>query len=372
MSASEPPFALTVATPPNSAHHWREPIVARASSLRILYKVLAANAAIVGIGAFAGTWITVHFVKDETSILPIGAAFLFVGVVISLVVNYLVLRAAFAPLERLEETTRAVREGDLDARVELPATSDPQITQLAETFNSTLDQLAADRKQVRYLASQVVRAQEDERKRISRELHDDTAQLLFAQLIRFATLKGHPNPEVQEITASLEQSTVEAIEGVRRLALELRPPALDDLGLNDALGELSQRFTEARALTVDYEWRGSKARLRPEVELALYRVAQEALWNVAKHSKAEKAILDVVRTANDVPISIRDRGIGFNRAVPYKQDDSGIGLGLFGMEERVSLVGGTLRIWSASGRGTEVFAYVPNERSMARTTGGIS
>ncbi len=343
--------------------------MARASSLRILYKVLAANAAIVGVGALAGTWITVNFVKDETNILPIGAAFLLVGVVMSLIANYLVLRAAFEPLERLEETTRAVREGDIDARVTLPRTSDPQITQLAETFNSTLDQLAADRNQARYLASQVVRAQEDERKRISRELHDDTAQLLFAQLIRFATLKSHPNPEIQQITASLEQSTVEAIEGVRRLALELRPPALDDLGLNEALGELAQRFTESRGLVVDYEWRGSKSRLRPDIELALYRVAQEALSNVAKHSGAEKAALDVDRTATDVTISIRDAGKGFNREVPFVQDDSGIGLGLFGMEERVSLVGGSLRIWSAPERGTEVFAYVPNQKGVPRNKG---
>jgi len=331
--------------------------------------VLAANAAIVGVGALAGTWITVNFVKDETNILPIGAAFLIIGVVMSLVVNYLVLRAAFEPLERLEETTRAVQEGDIDARVTLPRTSDPQITQLAETFNSTLDQLAADRNQVRYLASQVVRAQEDERKRISRELHDDTAQLLFAQLIRFATLKNHPNPEVRQITASLEQSTVEAIEGVRRLALELRPPALDDLGLNEALGELAQRFTESRGLVVDYEWRGSKSRLRPDIELTLYRVAQEALSNVSKHSGAERAALDVDRTATDVTISIRDSGKGFNREVPFVQDDSGIGLGLFGMEERVSLVGGSFRIWSAPERGTEVFAYVPNHTSVTRNKG---
>jgi two-component system sensor histidine kinase UhpB len=146
---------------------------------------------------------------------------------------------------------------------------------------------------------------------------------------------------------------------VRRLALELRPPALDDLGLYEALGELSQRMADSRGVEVDYEWRGSKSRLQAEIELALYRVAQEAFSNIAKHSGAASASLDIDRTAQDVTISIRDAGRGFNRDLPFVRDDSGIGLGLFGMEERVALVGGSLRIWSGVGKGTEVFAYVP-------------
>jgi two-component system sensor histidine kinase UhpB len=349
-------------------------VLHRASSLRILYKVLIANAAIVGVGALVGTWLTVEYVRQDpqSRLFPIGAGFMLVGMLASLFANYWVLRAAFEPLERLEKTTKAVRAGDIDARVELSPMSDPQISQLAETFNETLDQLALDRNQVRYLASQVVRAQEDERKRISRELHDDTAQLLFAQLLRFTTLKSHPNTEVQELAASLEQSTVEALEGVRRLALELRPPALDDLGLFEALGDLSQRITESRGVTVDYEWRGSKTRLPSDIELALYRVAQEAFSNIAKHSRATRASLDVDRTATDVTISIRDSGRGFNRDLPFIQDDSGIGLGLFGMEERVTLVGGSLRIWSGIGKGTEVFAFVPLNRAEPTTTTGAT
>jgi two-component system sensor histidine kinase UhpB len=336
-------------------------IVKRAGSVRILYKVLIANAIMLGFVATIGTWFTYRLVSDDpdSRLYPFGIGTLIVGVLMSLVVNYLVLRAAFKPLEALEATTQAVREGDMEARVRLSTLNDPQITQLAETFNATLDQLALDRDQVRYLASQVVRAQEDERKRISRELHDDTAQLLFAQLLRFTTLKNHPSHDMQLLAESLEQSTVEALEGVRRLALELRPPALDDLGLYEALGELSQRMADSRGVEVDYEWRGSKSRLQAEIELALYRVAQEAFSNIAKHSGAASASLDIDRTAQDVTISIRDAGRGFNRDLPFVRDDSGIGLGLFGMEERVALVGGSLRIWSGVGKGTEVFAYVP-------------
>lgn len=343
----------------------------RAGAVRILYKVLIANAIMLGFVATIGTWFAYRLVHDgsESRLYPLGIGILIIGLMTSLAVNYLVLRAAFKPLEALESTTRAVREGNTEARVRLSTLSDPQITQLAETFNATLDQLALDRDQVRYLASQVVRAQEDERKRISRELHDDTAQLLFAQLLRFTTLKAHPSEEIQLVAESLELSTVEALEGVRRLALELRPPALDDLGLYEALGELSQRMADSRGVEIDYEWRGSKSRLPADIELALYRVAQEAFSNVAKHSGATSASLDVDRTAEDVTISIRDCGRGFNRDLPFVRDDSGIGLGLFGMEERVSLVGGSLRIWSGIGKGTEVFAYVPlgTKQSISRS-----
>jgi len=348
-------------------------VLQRASSLRILYKVLIANAIIVGAAALAGTWLAVEVVHEnrDSRLFPVGAGLMLVGMLASLIANYYVLRAAFEPLERLEKTTKAVRAGDIEARVKLSTMSDPQISQLAETFNETLDQLALDRNQVRYLASQVVRAQEDERKRISRELHDDTAQLLFAQLLRFTNLKSHPNAEIQKLAEQLEQSTVEALEGVRRLALELRPPALDDLGLFEALGELAQRMTEGRGVAVDYEWRGSKTRLPSDIELALYRVAQEAFSNIAKHSGATQASLDVDRTATDVTISIRDSGRGFNRELPFIQDDSGIGLGLFGMEERVTLVGGSLRIWSGIGKGTEVFAFVPLNRNDNQASGAL-
>ena len=347
-------------------------LLRRAGSVPIFYKVLIANAAVLIVAGSFGAWLVGSSARDDPneSTIPAGAVFLIVALVFSLAANYFVLRAAFKPLEVLEATTRAVREGDTKARVKLANLSDPQIAELADTFNETLDQLDRDRNQVRDLASQVVRAQEDERKRISRELHDDTAQVLFAQILRFATLKGHQNPEIRAVAESLEHSTAEALEGVRRLALELRPPALDDLGLYEALGELSQRMGESRGVNVDYQWRGSKARLSPDMELALYRVAQEAFSNVAKHSGASRASLDIDRTALDVTISIRDAGSGFDRNTPFDQDDSGIGLGLFGMEERVTLVGGSFRIWSKYGEGTEVFAHVPLKPGIAARIGG--
>jgi two-component system sensor histidine kinase UhpB len=329
--------------------------------LPILYKVLIANATIVALGAVAGTWLTIQTVRraDGYQFAALVASFVAVGIVVSLIANYLVLRAAFRPLSTLEQTALAVRGGDLSVRAAPTSFMDPQVAHLAETFNATLDELARDRKELRTLASQVIRAQEDERRRIARELHDDTAQVLFAQLLRLTALKTSPDPAVQLLATTLEELTVEALEGVRRLALELRPPALDDLGLAAALGELAQRFADQLGVAVDYQSRGLRGRLPAEVELVLYRVAQEALTNVAKHARASRIWLDVDRSGEDVTISIRDDGRGFDRAATAPSDGRGLGLGLFGMEERVALVGGRFRIWSRPNAGTEIFAFIP-------------
>jgi two-component system sensor histidine kinase UhpB len=344
----------------------------RLGGLPILYKVLIANAAIVALGAVAGTWLTIQTVRHaaQDQFLGLATVFVSVGIVASVVANYVVLRAAFRPLSTLEQTALAVRGGDLSARAASTSFMDPQVAHLAETFNATLDELARDRAELRSLASQVIRAQEDERRRIARELHDDTAQVLFAQLLRLTTLKGSPDPAVQTMAATLEQMTVEALEGVRRLALELRPPALDDLGLSAALGELAQRCAEQQDVPVDYQSRGLRGRLPAEVELVLYRVAQEALTNVSKHACAGHVWLDVDRTADDVSISIRDDGCGFDPTVTATSDDRGLGLGIFGMEERVALVGGRFRIWSRPGQGTEIFAFIPltGDRNVATRT----
>jgi two-component system sensor histidine kinase UhpB len=329
--------------------------------LPLLYKVLLANASIVLLGAVAGTWATMAAMRaaGEEGGVRLGAGLAVVGLLLSVATNYVVLRAAFRPLTALARVAEAVRGGDLSARAEPLAGGDPQVAHLAEAFDRTLDQLERDRAELRSLASQVMRAQEEERKRVSRELHDDTAQILFAQLLRVTALKGSPSPEVRATAAALEEATAQALEGVRRLALELRPPALDDLGLTAALADLAQRFGEQLAIPVEFQARGPRGRLPADVELVLYRVAQEALTNVAKHGQATSVSVDLDRAAGDVTLSVRDNGRGFDpRAAGTKPDDAA-GLGLFGMAERVSLVGGRASIWSTPGCGTEVFAYIP-------------
>lgn len=334
---------------------------AKILSVPIFYKVLVANLVIVLLGAIVGTYVTATLARNSgaSSRGELVAIFVIVGVVLSATVNILVLRAAFQPLDILERVAEAVRRGDLSARARPNTFSDPQLARLAETFNDTLEMLQRDQVQLRQLASQVIRAQEDERKRVARELHDDTAQILFAQLLRVTAMKSSPLEDVRASAEQLENMTVEAIEGVRRLALELRPPALDDLGLRAALEDLAQRFSEQLGIPVTYTNEGLRDRLPGELELVLYRVAQEALTNSAKHAGASHIGISIVRTDENVTLTVDDDGVGLGTGHPRDFDSSGLGLGLFGMEERAALVGGHLEILASQPRGVAIVATIP-------------
>ena len=345
----------------------------RLRSVPLLYRVLIANIAIVLLGATAGTYATATTYRgvDVPSRFELMLLFGTIGVVLSLVVNFLVLRAAFQPLDSLEKLADSVRLGDLSARAHPVQFSDPQIARLVDTFNRTLDELERDQARLRELATQVIDAQEGERKRIARELHDDTAQVLFAQLLRVTALKASPHAEVREAAESLEASTVEAIEGVRRLALELRPPALDDLGLREALGGLVQRFSENSGIRVRLDVDGSRERLPPEIELVLYRVAQEAVTNIVKHARATSASIVLRKLPDRVDITIDDNGTGFDPTIGRVRDERGLGLGLFGMEERVALVGGSLTFRQLLPSGSRVAATVPLDGNRPPVTSTI-
>ena len=339
----------------------RHPWVGWLCTLPILFKVLIANATIVIAGAIGGTSATWYSSRDQDAItLPsLILGFVVIGFPLSVIVNYFVLRAAFRPIEILQRTATAVRLGDLSARTEPTTFTDPQIRHLSETFNATLDEVAQDRREIESLAGQVIRAQEEERKRLARELHDDTAQLLFAQLLTITTVRASASGATLRLTEELERMTVQSLESVRRLALELRPPALDDLGLFDALAELCQRFSDQLNIPVAFEHRGSRARVPKEMELVVYRVVQEALTNVAKHASARHVWVQFDRAEAEMTVSIRDDGIGIDPSVAREPDDNGLGLGLFGMEERVALAGGSFRIWRRGTHGTEIFALIP-------------
>jgi signal transduction histidine kinase len=201
----------------------------------------------------------------------------------------------------------------------------------------------------------VVEAQELERKRLARELHDETGQALTSILLGLKPLEQSATTEEgRAAVASVRELVVSTLQDVRRLAVELRPAALDDFGLGTAVDRLASTFREQTGLQVDFESRLGDERLPPEVETALYRIVQEALANVVKHAGASRVSILLVHKNTSVTAVVEDDGLGFD---PGATPDDG--LGLVGMRERVGLVGGRLRIESAEGAGTTIAAEVP-------------
>ena len=212
--------------------------------------------------------------------------------------------------------------------------------------------------QLQQLSSQVLTAHEGERKRIARELHDDTGQALTSILVRLRLLEKTAGDEaVRRNVEELRELTSNALDSVRRMAVDLRPAALDDLGLVPALHSYADKYSNSWPISVTFSAEGLKKRLPANVELVLYRIVQEALTNVAKHSAARSVEVRLRRRSNIVTVTVADDGRGFDMRDVTRSEGSG--LGLFGMRERLALVGGTVEIQSALGKGTTIIARVP-------------
>jgi two-component system, NarL family, sensor histidine kinase UhpB len=329
----------------------------RLANVSIFYKILIANSLIVVLGAIAGTTLTLQWSDNVDSVVEFVLLFALIGTLISVVVNWLVLRATFQPLDELERTVDQVRQGNFSVRASKPDFGDPNIDALSQTMNGMLDTVERYRAQLHSLSMQVVNAQEEERKRIARELHDDTAQVLTAQLLRLKTMEAVGQNLDPERLGELINMTAEALEDVRHMAHELRPPSIDDLGLYASVESLTAQFRDRFGVPISYRPEGSKRRFPSGIEIAMYRIVQEALTNVAKHSGASSAAVSIGNDDTAVWATVSDEGSGFDPMHVNRRDGSG--LGLFGMQERTALFSGKLKIDSAPGRGTTVHVRIP-------------
>jgi signal transduction histidine kinase len=223
---------------------------------------------------------------------------------------------------------------------------------LAETFASRAAVAVELSERVqRDALRRIVAAQELERQRLARELHDETGQALTSILLGLKQLEG---ADSSQAVAALRQLVVETLQDVRRLAVELRPKVLDDFGLVPALERLTEGFSEQAGIAIDLEAGALTERLRPEVETAIYRIVQESLTNVAKHAGAGRVSILLTMSDGRVKAVIEDDGRGFD---PNASPDAGIGL--IGMRERIELLDGKLAVESSETSGTTIAVEVP-------------
>jgi signal transduction histidine kinase len=321
----------------------------------LLAKLAGANVIL----ALAGGTIAVIAMREGVSAREVLVLFA-IGSGIALLVNLALVHLALRPLVELERTADRVWRGDFGARVPPNALADRDIRRTADTMNRLLDGLTGDRERMRTLASQVIRAGDEERARIARELHDSTAQTIAAVKLELTALQSARQADAalhDRLGAIIDLSGM-ALEEVRTLAHTVHPRVLDDLGLPAALQWLSRRIRDHEGFEIDVELppRGEEPALGPDEAAVLYRVAQESLRNAARHAGANTVRVRLSARDGGAELEIADDGEGFDLAEAERRRP---GMGLFTMRERTALVNGRLAIESGEGKGTTVRAWVP-------------
>ncbi|MGH2507026.1 MAG: HAMP domain-containing sensor histidine kinase [Ktedonobacteraceae bacterium] len=328
--------------------------------LSLFEKVILVNVLMLIGEALIGLWVTSHALESRHYL--IDTAFIVGATVLSLCMNILLLRASFQPLLSLLATIRTISAGKTRARASsLP--TDTEIGELAQAFNGMLDRLEHARREQAML---ILQAQEEERRRVALELHDESSQnltalLVHTEILQQALLALPPSaltPETRELLRSgLQQLThlsQHTLESIRTLALQLRPAVLDDLGLHAALRWLAEDCRERLHMQVDLVLHTPSTTAYPALyETTLFRVAQESLTNVTRHAQATHVSMTLQQDEQHIELRIHDNGQG------YETSQRRSGLGISGMQERVSLLNGTFSLISGAGQGTTVITTLP-------------
>jgi two-component system sensor histidine kinase UhpB len=314
----------------------------------LFWRVFLLNAVLLVV---AGVSLALSPARISTSLRVVEESVLVAGVLLLLVVNYALLRPVFKPLERLAQRMENVDLLRPSGRMQPGGSS--EVAGLMRSFNEMLDRLESERRES---ARRALAAQEAERKRIAVELHDEVGQSMTGVLLLLGKVASEVAPERRDVLAEAQEATRRSIDDVRRIAQELRPELLEHLGLVSALKALATSFTERAGLEFEKDFARELPRLDPDVELAVYRVAQESLTNIARHAQASRVWLSLQPGPDSVVLRVVDDGHGLNG-----QPAAGGG-GLRGMRERALLIGAALAIKPAATGGVEIRLEAPAAR----------
>lgn len=313
----------------------------------LLRRAVLANAAVM---ALAFALLVVTPVEVSAPIRLVEAGILAAGIAALFVINMVLLRRALAPLRQMAAQMDAVDLRDPNRLPVLPTASSTELESFRDAFERMLDRLADER---RAGARAALLAQERERARIAAALHDEAGQTLTAVTLELERAADQGPDEQRERLSTLANQLQETLVEIRRIVRELRPEALDDLGLVNALIALTTRIARQSGIQIERDISAELPELSSDVELAIYRIAQEALTNVLRHSGTRTCSVSLGATDGTVILEVRDDGRGL------QPTDDPNATGIEGMRERAMLVGGSLRIDSAPGEGTTVKLEVP-------------
>jgi two-component system sensor histidine kinase UhpB len=296
----------------------------------------------------AGLALAISPLTVSAPIAAIEAVVLGIGLLLLLAANFVLLRRNFRPLERL---ARRMRDVDvLRPGRRLSPVGGGEIADLVRSFNDMLGRLEAERRES---GRRALAAQEAERKRIAAELHDEVGQSLTGVLLLLERIAGEVPAERRSVFAETQQAVRSTLDEVRRIAQELRPEMLEHLGLVSALRSLGASFAERTGLAVEWRFAPGLPAIDPEAEVALFRIAQESLTNVARHSEASRVLLSLEPGRHSLVLRVVDDGHGMNGGPQVS------GGGLRGMRERAVIIGAALAVKSPPTGGVEIRLEVP-------------
>ncbi len=335
----------------------------------LLYKVLAGNAIVVITGAIGGTIITNALV--EVAEVWLALFFATIGILLSLVINYLILRNALRPMDALQRLVERIDRGDTSVRAPTEDIGDPQLRRFALALNTMLERLAAhmkmietNRAQVRRLSGQVLTVQEEERKRIARELHDDTSGALARVLLNIEMCEEVLPEDLASVREKMRGTRIlaeQTLENVRKMIFDLRPTLLDDLGLAAAIRWYAKNSLEPAGIQVQVDASNHIGRAPARIETAMFRIAQEAINNIIRHACAQHAFVQLKRERSMWYLVVQDDGRGFDMTAPPGEGNGNHHWGLFGIQERVEVLSGKADLQSSPGKGTTIRVEIPVE-----------
>jgi two-component system sensor histidine kinase UhpB len=318
----------------------------QARALPLFWRIFAVNAGLLAVIALL---LLFSPVEISAPIKLAQAVLIVVGLAVTLVANAFLLRRAIVPLERL--TKRMDMVDLLRPGQRLQVVREDEVGRVVHAFNGMLDRLERERQES---GRRVLAAQEAERIGIARDLHDEVGQLLTGVLLQLGSI-AESVPEHREGLDEAKSAVRTALDEVRRISSELRPEMLEHLGLVSALTELTSTCDRVSGVSVERRFDQELPRLAPESELAVYRIAQESLTNVARHAHASRVLIALEGGPDSVVLRVADDGRGF-AGTPEEHG------GLRSMRERALLIDGALAIKPARGGGVEVRLEVPAAR----------
>jgi two-component system sensor histidine kinase UhpB len=327
----------------------------------ILYRIAIGNAFVIAIGAIGGTYVT-RLLADQAADWWLILFFLAIGTTLAVLINFWIIKNALRPLTDLSVLVDKVQEGQTYIDPHYLQPTDPDINQMAAALDSLVRQLNDRNMELQALSEHAINALEEERQQIALTLHDDTGQSLSLLIINLESLEAQLPADEEVLLAKIgetRQFAQEALTNLRQIVYGLRPSILDDLGLIPAIRWYARTNLEKAGILVEINANGEVEPLPSQLKSTLFRITQEAINNILRHSHAQNVNISLAHQGENIVLEVADDGRGFD---PNSVKEEALQLhhiGILGMQERAELVGGRTKLFSKPGSGTRIVISVP-------------